>query len=615
MGFFFKKEKKKNEFKPKTLLTENVSEELVKIAREYEIPISSLDFNLITYKTYVKFPGEDFVEANKEIIEKFMILENLINEEAEIKQVYEIEIKKYKPEPNFELIGQMKVNDLYTYAEFIVSKNSLIKLNDIFEKVKTELNKKKIRNSLLIDIFDLMDEDIKKLQSIILIDEKLNNDFKIRLCKGIDPLKSIRGEVIYHFKKNKDEKKLIFPVKSGEVVIEIILPKPGRNGRDCRGKIIKVEEFGEFNIPEILYDEKTIEKKADDEKIIFIAKKDGYITKEDGKFIIKDEMEVKQINLKTGNVKGADESDVKLQVKENDVLKEAIMDNMIVETTELHVKGNVGNKAKIKAKKLIIEGQTHKNSKILTENGEINIHKGEVKAKKLKINRLEGGRVKADEVEIELAMGGVVYAKKIKINKMLAHNKFFASEEIVICDEKGEENLLAISPKMVLKELDIEKLKKRLIEIGQYLNIKIREFNKLKEIYSSVKNVMNEYKKEYLQNKKEGKRTSSLILKKLKEYKELTEKIDAIKREINILKKEKESILETIEYLQSGIFNAKIYSATPWKPFNRIVFELIEPPVKIVYDTKGNEGRCGFKLKDEDNLKIVKIKADNDLCN
>ncbi len=613
MGLFFKKEKKKKEFKPKKVLTENVSKELVEMAKEYEIPISSLDFNLISYKNYVKFPGEDFVEADKQSLEKFMIEDILVNEEAEIKQVYEIEIKKYKPEPDFELIGQMKVNELYTYAEFIVSKNSLIKTNDVFERVKYELNKKKIRNSLLINFFDLMDEDIKKLQSIFLIDKKLNKDFTIKLCKGLEPIKSKKGEIIYHFKKNNDEKELIFPVKIGDILIEIILPKPGRNGRDCRGKIIIEEKIGKFHIPDIMFDKSTIVKKVEDDRVIFIAKKDGYITKEDGKLIIKDQMEVKQINLKTGNVKGADESDVKLDVKENDVLKEAIMDNMVVETTELNVKGNVGNKVKIKTKKLIIEGQTHKNSTIITQEGEINIHKGDIKAKKLKIKRLEGGRVKADEVEIDTSMGGVVYAKKIKINKMMAHNKFFASEKIIICDERGEENLIAISPKMVLKEIDTEKLKKRLTEIQQFINIKSREFNKLKEIYLSIKNVMNEYKKEYIENKKTGKKTSPLILKKLKEFKDLSDKIDFIKREINILKNEKENILDTIEYLQSGIFNAKILSATPWKAFNRIVFELIEPPIKVVYDTNGSEGKCGFKLKDE-KFKIVKIKVDNDIC-
>ena len=614
MGIFFKKEKKK-EFEPKILLTEHVNEELLKVAKEYDLPISALDFRLLSYKTYVKFPGEDFIEADKEILDKFLIKENLINEEAEIKQIYEIEIIKYKPDLKFELLGDIKINDLFTYAEYIVSKDSIIKVNNIYETLKNELNKKKIRNSLLINIFDLMDEDIKKLQSLLLIEEKLNNDFKIRLCKGIEPVPSIRGKVIYHFKKTQNEKRLIFPVKKDDVVIEIILPKEGINGRDCKGKIIKVEKITNFAIPEILFDEKTIEKKVTDEKVMFIAKKDGYITREDGKFIIKDEMEIRQINLKTGNVKDADKTDVKLHVKEKDVLKEAIMDNMIVETTELYVRGNVGNKAKIKSKKLKIEGQTHKNSKIITDEGFINVHKGEVKAKKLKINRLEGGRVKADEVEIDVALGGIVYAKKIKINNMLSHNKFFASEKIIICKQKGEENLLAISPKRVLKDIDPESLEKKLKEITQYINLKTKEYNKLKELYLSIKDTMNEYKNIYLENKKQNKKTSGVILKKLKEFKELINKLENYKSEIKLLNKERENILSTLEYLQSGIYTAKILSNTPWRPFNRILFELIEPPVKIVYDTKENEGKCGFKLKDEDNLRIVKIKVNDDICN
>ena len=616
MGLFFKKKKEDiKEFKPKIVLTENVNEEILKVAKEYNISYSSLDFNLLSYKTFIKFEeNSDFIEATKEDIERFLIKDNLVNENVEIKQIYEIEIVKYKIRDEFELIGEMRIDRDYTYAEFIVSKNSIIRINNIFDEVKKELNKKKIRNSLLINIFDLMDEDIKKLQNVIFIDGKLNSDFKIKLCKGLKPIKSIKGKVIYHFKKTKDEKRLLYPVKQEDVIIEIILPKKGVNGRDCRGRIIKVDDVSNFSIPEVFFDEKSIERKVMDDRIFFIAKKDGYITKDDGKLIIKDEMEVRQINLKTGNVKDADKSDVKLHIKEKDVLKEAIMDNMVVETTELYVKGNVGNKAKVKAKKLKIEGQTHKNSKIITESGEINVHKGTIKAKKIKINRLEGGRVRADEVEIDIALGGEVYAKRIKINKMLSHNKFFASEEIRVCEDKGEENLLAISPKKVLKDIDPDKLQKKLQEIEQFIGIKSREFAKLKKIYDSIKDTMNEYKKEYLENKKKNIKTSSVIIKKLKEFKVLTDKMDSFKREIILLKKEKESILSTLDYLQSGIYNAKILSNSKWLPFNRIKFELIEPPVKIVYDTKGNEGKCGFKLKDEENLRIVKIRINNDIC-
>jgi len=615
---FGRKKEEKKEFQSKIVLCENVNEELLKVSKEYDIPLSKLDFNILSYKTYIKFPDMDFVEADEETINKFINEDILLDENAEIKQVYEIEIIKYKPKNNFEILGEMKVNKLYTNAEFILSKKSVIRINDIYNQVKNELNKKKLRNSLLINIFDLMDEDIKKLQSIILIDEKLNNDFKIRLCKGVNPIKSVKGKVIFHFKNNveKNKKVLLYPVRKDDILIEIILPKEGRNGRDCRGKIIKIEKPDDFKPPQIIIDEKTILKEKNEEKIVFIAKKDGYIVKDDGKFIIKDEMEVKQINIKTGNVTNADKSEVKLYVKESDVLKEAIADNMTVETTELNVKGNVGNKAKIKAKKLEIHGQTHQNSKILAKNAFINVHKGFIKGEKVKIKRLEGGRVKADYVEIEMALGGEVYAKNIKINNFLSHNKLFASEKIIVCNIKGEENILSISPKKVLDSINIEELEKKKVQIEQFINIKTREYKRLKEIYLENKFAINEYKKIYLENKKKNIKTSPTILKKLKEFKELSDKVEKFQNEIKLLKKEKEGILQTIDYLQNGVYNAKILANSEWRPFNRIVFELIEPPLKFVYDTKEDEGKCGFKLKfTEDISRIVKIKVENDLCN
>ena len=614
---FLKKEKEIKEFEPKIVLCENVNEELLKVSKEYNLPLSSLDFNLLSYKTYIKFPDMDFVEADEGTLNKFINEDILLDEKAEIKQIYEIEIIKYRPKNNFELLGEIKVNKLYTSAEFIVSPNSILRVNNLYDALKLELNKKRLRNSLLINIFDTAEEDIKKLQTLILIDEKLNAPFKIKLCQGIDPIPTIEGKMIFHFKKHTTsfQKVLLYPVKSDEILIEIILPKEGKNGRNCKGKIIPVKKLKEFQVPEIIIDTKTIKKEVSEDKILFIAKKSGYIVKDDGKYVIKDEMEVRQINLKTGNVKNADESEIKLHVKEKDVLKEAIADNMIVETTELIVKGNVGNKAKIKSKKLEIHGQTHKNSKIQSQKAFINVHKGILKAKEAKIKRLEGGVVRADEVEIDIALGGIIYAKKIKIDNLLSHNKLFSSEIIKICNVKGEENLLEISPKKILDTIDSEMLEKKKIELTQFMNIKLKEYNKLKDLYLENRSAYEEYKKIYLENKKKKIKTSPSILKKLKEFQELKEKILKFKEEIEALKEEKENIIQTLEYLQNGVFKAKILANSEWKAFNRIVFELIEPPLRFVYDTKGNEGKCGFKLKYGDTPKIVKIKVEDDICN
>ena len=388
------------------------------------------------------------------------------------------------------------------------------------------------------------------------------------------------------------------------------MPKEGKNGRNCKGKVIVEKNDDEFIIPSINYDTESIEKRVFDDKIIFVARKDGYVLKEDGEFIIKNEMELRQINLKTGSVE-ANKSDVKLKVKESDTLKEAIADNMRVETKELYVRGNVGNKAKVKAKKLEIDGQTHQNSIITSDEAIINVHKGNLEAKRVFIRRLEGGKVKADEVEVDLALGGEIYAKKIKINTLLSHNRCFASKMIKICNEKGEENILAISPKRVLDDLSMENIQRKIKEIDELVGINKREYEKLKKIYLENKKGIDEYKKIYLENKKKNLKTSPTILKKLKEFQNLTKRIELFKDKIKTLLESKDTLKKELEYLQSGIFSAKILSNTPFRPFNRIVFELIEPDIKFVYDTKGDEGRCGFKIKEN---KIVKIRVENDIC-
>ena len=121
-------------------------------------------------------------------------------------------------------------------------------------------------------------------------------------------------------------------------------------------------------------------------------------------------------------------------------------------------------------------------------------------------------------------------------------------------------------------------------------------------------------KKLYIENKKKGLKTSQNIIKKIKEFEIYKNKFLELKSEIEELKRDKEIILHDIDSVQNSAYLAKIISYSPWREFNRIEFDLIEPPVKLTYDTKGNEGICGFKLKDlGDDFKIVKIKVEDDI--
>jgi hypothetical protein len=619
MGFFdfFKKDNKENKKEidalPLVLRVENINDALLNISKKYNIPLSSLDFEILEVKTYIKTEDDpEFVEVDEES-KIFLANEDFLrNEKNEIKQVYEIEIKRYEIN-DFELIGEVKINKKFTKAKFILSPKSLIiDNNSLFNKFKNELNKKKIKSGLLINLFDeKMDESIEKIIAKLRVLGSIENKEEILLCKGIDEIPTIQGKIIYHYKKNETsiKKELIYPVKKGDVLIEIIKPKKGKNGRNCKGKIILAENIKEFEIPKIGYDDKTIKKEENKEKIVFFALKNGYLYKDDTKYIIKDEIEIKQINIKTGNVEGAEESDIKIDVKESDALKEAIGDNVIVETTTLIVRGNVGNSARVKVKNLEIMGQTHKKSRIYTKKGNINIHKGYIEGDEIKITRIEGGIVKANKVKISQAIGGRIYAKKVEIEILGSHLTCYALEEIKINKLKGSENKLIIAPAKILGENDISKLQKQLDELKRNLEIKIENYNKKIKILKENKNSVDNLKKLYLENKSKGIKTSPTIIKKIKEFNLFKEKTFEIKGKIEEIKKEIKELEESIDKFQNALFLAKIISLSPWTPFNRIEFDLVEPPVKLTYDTKGNEGVCGFKLKDfGDSYKIVKIK-------
>jgi hypothetical protein len=617
---FLKKEEKtqKKETLPLVVRTENVNEALLKISASNNIPLSSLDFDILDFKTYIKIGNTEFVEMDEQTRELVHMEDFLINAENEIKQVYEIEIKRHEFLDDFELIGEVKFNKYFTHATYILKKESLLFYNPKLEKLlKTELNKKKIKNSLLIELFDdKMNKDIEKVVAKIRILGELENNEEITLCEGVDPVQNIEGNILYHYltKKQNIKNELIFPVKTGDVLIEIIKPKQGRNGRNCKGKIIKISPVKEFNIPNVTVKADEIKKEEDDKKIVYIALKDGYIYKDGDSYTIKDEMEISQINLKTGNVSGAKDSNVKLDVKESDALKEAIADNMTVETTFLIVRGNVGKSAKINAKELTIEGQTHQKAKIYAEKAFVNVHKGYIEGKEIEVNRLEGGTVKGKKVKVKQAIGGRVIAEEIEFDILGSHVEVYALKEIKINKIKGSENRLTISPLEVLGlNADVDKLEKQIEENKREINLKTKEYNRRKEIIVKNRHTVEKLMKTYRENKAKGVRTSPVVIKKIREFNELKEKTLELKDKIILLQKDLKELKETLENYQTAIFNAKIVSLSAWSAYNRIEFDMVEPPVKLKYDTKGNEGVCGFKLRDYgDTFKIVKIKVKND---
>jgi len=612
----FKKENKQKkteeEFEEIEIECSNVQEALIDTSKKYKIPVSFLDFKIIEVKTFIKMGDTELVEADEEMMKLIETEKFLSDEKNIISQTYKIKIFKHKEE--FEILGEMQVDKDLTKAVFI-----LLKINDFkkidFNRLTEELNKKKLKNNFLIKLCDKkMLKDIDEISSKIIVEEQLNEDAKITLCECLKPIPTIQGKIEYIYQKFKEQNGnvFIFPVKKNDVLIKITKPKEGRNGRNCRGEIIKVEKLKDFSYPDISYDEKSIKVIENENEILFVAIKDGYVKKEDDKYSIDDKLDIQQVNIRTGNIKGADESDVKMNIKESDSLKEAIADGMVVESTEVNVKGNVGNKAIVKSKILNIEGQTHQNSKIYTIDAKINAHKGYLKAKNAVINSLEGGIVEANRVEIKKARGGEIIAKEVLIHNLHSHVKIYALTQIKILNLNGDENLFCISPKKVLKEVDIKKYEEELNEVRNSISKIKKEIEKTKALLLKNKGGYLKLKKIYEENKKRGIKTAPSALMKMKQYQELNQKYKNLNEKLKNLEQKEKDLLETIDNIQNGIYNAKIISCSSWTPYNRIEFDLLEPPVVLRYDTK-EEGICAFKLSKEE-LKIVKVKVEDDWC-
>jgi len=621
MGLFnvFKKkeETKEIQFTPQIVKTSNVAHSLNEIAKKYNLMLSTLDFDILAVDTFVKLNKEtDFVLADEETLDLIKNKDLLLDEELEIKQSYEIRVRKVKFDNDFELVGKMVVDKDITHAKYIVSPASLLIYTPKLEsKLLEELKKKKLKSGMLIntEIFSSeFEEDIKKLVAKIRVLGGLENEYEIELCKSKTPIQPVKLEVKEHYKKHqttdKKIKELIYPIKKDELIIEIIKPKQGKNGRSCRGILIKVKEIRNNDIPEYKIND-DVTKKEDENSIIYVSNKNGYVYIKENVISIKDELEINQISLKTGNIKGAEDSDIRLEVKESGVLKEAIRDGMIVETTELIVKGNVGNGAKIKAKKLEIDGQTHKGSKILAQNAEINAHKGYLKANTALINRLEGGIVEARQVHISQAVSGKVIAKEIKIDVLGSHLTLIASELIEIENLRGSENKFIIDEAKVMnKEKYIKNLEEEYKELTISLKHHKEKFNSNKQTIFRNRETIEMIKEKIKHNRENNMPVNPSMIQKVKKFNDFVKFTKKIEEQIKKIIDKQKSIKDELHKLQNGVLLAKIISHSGFNEFNRIEFHLNEPPIKIVYDTKReDESKNIFMLKDygEMDYKII----------
>ncbi len=606
MAFFSSKEKKPllKKVRPTVVKTQNVAKELISLAKSYDIKVESLDFTILEVQTFTR-EGEETSDTEWEEISSDELYElddvkALLNPKFQIKQVYEIEIfSKHTEEDPFKYFNiAIGVNATKCKVYLSIQEGSVVTYYKNFERsLLTLINKNKIRAGILINIFDEMVHDtVSKISAHVRVEEtaKYKKSETILIAQSFEPTPTTDDDIIYHYNKKEEvdshgkidyaSRGFIHSVLKDELIIEYIKAKEGKPGRNCRGEFMTPKEPVITNTPTFKTNESIKEIETKD-TIEYRAVVNGYVVQEGENYSVQKELDVGEISFKTtGSIDSGLDSDISINVKETDVMKDAIGTGMNIEVSEIEIEGNIGPNSKVNAIKASIGGQTHKTSQIRAHNLKINTHRGTAYGKNIHITRLEHGIVEGDTVEIDQVVGGEVRAKEIVINVCGSYLKATANRLIEIKKLQGSENVFTIDPLLKRSSKDdLGNSEKEVKELELSIkNIKI-EIQKYTTMIQNNLQTFTSVKKRLIHYKKNGVKMPSSFIKQYQQFKKTEEHLQNITKELE--KKEEHLLLLTNNTLslQDDILDARIINRDHWIGHNEIRFKLINPPIELVY--------------------------------
>ncbi|MBP1681753.1 MAG: hypothetical protein H6Q35_2092 [Proteobacteria bacterium] len=607
-----------SEFKSIVIDTTNVIKELKNIAIANHLKPTDLGFKLLRTTTYYSDEKSENNEMNEEELKLLLEDSFLLNPNLKLTQHYRVEIYKIEDQdddhtllPDITLSGNKSLTKIIA----MVAQNHDVKYTSkLEEKMIEDIQIKKIKAGILVGIRDQnMYKEIKKIVANIRVNGIIDQNQTFVVCQGVDEVPSINDDLIYHYKKKINAKStdgkvdyskrgFVLAVDQDECIIEYIKPQLGTPGRNCRGAFIPVKEPRKANDAPIAITA-NLTKKESETSIKYIANRGGYVNFEKGTYDIQDQMEINEISFKsTGSIDASLGSNIKINIKEKDILKDAIGAGMSVETTEVHVQGNIGSGARIKAKIADIGGQTHQTAYIEADKIIIAVHRGEANGVDVEIDRLEGGKVIGDTVHINHMIGGEVIAKIVKIENLMSNAKITASEILEVTELKGTNNKFIIDPS-VTKEFNemIESINKKIEKLEEELKAYPRQLSSKKEFIDKNKPMAEMVKEKIMELKRSGVEPPVTLFAKIKDFQEKVIDYNNFLQTFKDKKEELQEYREDLNKVQNKVFSAKIINHSSWKEFNEVRFRLIYPPKDVTYNPKEREIAREITLKDMGN--------------
>lgn len=605
------------EFKSIIVDTTNVIKEIKNVAASNHIRATDLSFKLLKVTTYYSDEKSENNLVGEEEAKLFLDDAFLLNPALKVTQHYRVEIFKNDMHNDIHDLPQitLSANKNLTKIVAMVAKSHDVKYSSkLEESIIEDIQIKKIRAGVLLGIRDHnMYKEVKKLVASIRVNGIVDQNQTFVVCQGVDDIPSINDDLVYHYKKKVNAKSadgkvdyskrgFVLAVEKDECIIEYIKPQMGIPGRNCRGQFIPVKEPRKTNdIP--IGITSNIVKKENETSVKYIANRGGYVNLDKGTFDIQDQMEINEISFRsTGSIDANVTSNIKINIKEKDILKDAIGAGMSVETTELVVQGNIGSGAKIKAKIVEIGGQTHQSAYIEADKVTIAVHRGEVNGQDIAIDRLEGGRVVGDKVYVKQMIGGEVVGRVIKVDNLLSNARITASEIIEISELKGSSNKLSIDPS-VTKEFiaQIEEINRKIEKLEEELKAYPRQLSVKKEVIEKNKPMAEMVKAKILELKQSNVEPPITLYAKIKDFQEKVVEYNALLQAFKDKKETLHELRNELSAVQTKVFSAKIINHSVWKEYNEVRFHLISPPKDITYNPKEREVIREITLKDMGN--------------
>ncbi len=488
----------------KTVVTKDVKSVIQEFASDTITPLKQCDFKLHGISTYIKTCHMDgFSKLTDPLKERYADAEALLNDRVVFQQLYKITPRK-ADKCTLLLDYSIEKGVFNTHPVLVLKPTSIIpyqlfKPQQLLVQLVQELNKIKAMHGMLIGLFsDCMIADLKQLVKRIYA-KKFTADVEILLFDGIEPELSKPSELLYHF-KTKSTKSQITEVDPGELIVEFIKPVFGRDGLNARGKRVARGDTDNREAIDFTIDDATIDVKEDDERILLYSKKRGFVQFDGEHIEISNKLTLEKVKRVQSKVAQEEKNEVEVVIAQDDITQDSVGEGVELTSEVIHITGHVGDKTKLEAKALTIEGATHQGSMLFAKDASVNRHKGMLRCHKAHIKLLEGGEVHGTHVHIDAALGGTVCAETVTIGHVKHNLKVYATKSITIDKLSGEDNNFTIDYEKVpiatshIKyiEEDLSELRYRLDEANKHSPEKLpylqEKMNLLKAQIEQIKN-------------------------------------------------------------------------------------------------------------------------------